>query len=192
MMYAADRNFEPMSKKKEQEAVELENEEMIASEQDATTVNDMEKDPLQELKEQYDQLNDKYLRLYSDFENFRKRTAKERVDLIMNGGQDVFKLLLPIIDDFERARTNMETAKDVPSVKEGIELIYHKLVKELENKGLKAMESKGQVFDSEFHEAITQVPAPTEDMKGKVIDEVEKGYFLNEKVIRFAKVVVGA
>ena len=191
-MYAADRNFEPMSKKKEQEAVELENEEMIASEQDATTVNDMEKDPLQELKEQYDQLNDKYLRLYSDFENFRKRTAKERVDLIMNGGQDVFKLLLPIVDDFERARTNMETAKDVPSVKEGIELIYHKLVKELDNKGLKAMESKGHVFDSEFHEAITQVPAPTEDMKGKVIDEVEKGYFLNEKVIRFAKVVVGA
>ena len=181
-----------MSKKKEQEAVELENEEITASEQDATIENEMEKDPLEELKEQYDQLNDKYLRLYSDFENFRKRTAKERVDLIMNGGQDVFKLLLPIVDDFERARTNMETATDVPSVKEGIELIYHKLVKELESKGLKAMESKGQVFDSEFHEAITQIPAPTDDMKGKVVDEVEKGYFLNDKVIRFAKVVVGA
>jgi len=149
-------------------------------------------DPLEVLQEDYKALNDKYLRLYSDFENFRKRNMKERVELIKNGGEDVFKLLLPIVDDFERARTNMETADDVPSVKEGIELIYHKLVNELGNKGLKPMETKGEVFDSEVHEAITQIPAPSADMKGKIVDELEKGYFLNDKVIRFAKVVVGA
>lgn len=149
-------------------------------------------DPLEVLQEDYKALNDKYLRLYSDFENFRKRTNKERIDLIKNGGEDIFKLLIPIVDDFERARANMETATDVPSVKEGVELIYTKLIKELEAKGLKSMQTKGQVFDPEFHEAITQFPAPTSDLKGKVMDEVEKGYFLNDKVIRFAKVVVGA
>lgn len=151
-----------------------------------------EKDPLAELQGQYDELNNKYLRLYSEFENFRKRTAKERIDLIMNGGQDVFKLMLPILDDFERAKTNMETATDVPSVKEGVDLIYNKLIKELSAKGLKPMETKGEVFDSEIHDAVTQIPAPSEDMKGKVVDEIEKGYYLNDKVIRFAKVVVGA
>jgi molecular chaperone GrpE len=187
-----------MSKKKQTEAAEMDMEETIAAEansENETTEQaepEMEKDPLEELQAQYDQLNDKYLRLYSDFENFRKRTTKERIDLIKNGGEDIFKLLLPIIDDFERARTNMETATDVPSVKEGVELIYHKMVKELGNKGLKPMESKGEVFDSEIHEAITQIPAPSDDLKGKVVDELEKGYFLNEKVIRFAKVIVGS
>ncbi len=185
-----------MSKKKETEQAELEKEGMNAdtkAEEHVTATEDHEpKDPFDELQERYDQLNDKYLRLYSDFENFRKRTARERLDLMKSGGEDVFKLLLPIIDDFERARTNMETAKDVPSVKEGVELIYHKLVKELEAKGLKPMNAKGEVFDSEYHEAITQIPAPEKKMKGKVVDEIEKGYFLNEKVIRFAKVVVGS
>lgn len=182
-----------MSNKKEKEVVEQENEEVKASEEAAEQQETVEKkDPVQELQEQYNQLNDKYLRLYSEFENFRRRTAKERLDLMKSAGEDVFKLLLPIIDDFERARTNMETAEDVPSVKEGVELIYHKLVKELEHKGLKPMEAKGEVFDSEIHEAITQIPAPSEDMKGKVVDEIEKGYFLNDKVIRFAKVVVGS
>jgi molecular chaperone GrpE len=186
-----------MSKKKETESAELEKEEVNTSEANVESdaneqVEVEERDPLEELQEQYNELNNKYLRLYSDFENFRKRNAKERIDLIMNGGQDVFKLLLPIIDDFERAQTNMETAKDVPSVKEGVDLIYHKLVKELEAKGLKPMETKGEVFDSEVHEAITQIPAPSDDMKGKVVDELEKGYYLNDKVIRFAKVVVGA
>ncbi len=185
-----------MSKKKETEATELENEHVNGA--DETTENatvsepDADKDPLEELQAKYNELNDKYLRLYSDFENFRKRTAKERLDLMKTAGEDVFKLMLPIIDDFERARATMENATDVPSVKEGMELIYHKLVKELGNKGLKPMETKGEAFDPEFHDAITQFPAPTEDMKGKVIDEVEKGYFLNDKVIRFAKVVVGS
>lgn len=182
-----------MSKKKQTEA-ELENEEVKAAEETAENATEEEapKDPLEELQAQYNELNDKYLRLYSEFENFRKRTTKERIDLIKNGGEDVFKMLLPIIDDFERARTNMETAEDVPSVKEGVDLIYNKLIKELGNKGLKPMETKGEVFDSEIHEAITQFPAPSDDMKGKVIDEAEKGYFLHDKVIRFAKVVVGS
>ena len=182
-----------MSKKKQTEA-ELENEEVKAAEETVENATEQEepKDPLEELQAQYNELNDKYLRLYSEFENFRKRTTKERIDLIKNGGEDVFKMLLPIIDDFERARTNMETAEDVPSVKEGVDLIYTKLIKELGNKGLKPMETKGEVFDSEIHEAITQFPAPSDDMKGKVIDEAEKGYFLHEKVIRFAKVVVGS
>lgn len=183
-----------MSKKKQAEA-ELEKEEVKEAEEtaeNATEQEEQKKDPLEELQAQYNELNDKYLRLYSEFENFRKRTSKERVDLIKSGGEDVFKILLPIIDDFERARANMETAEDVPSVKEGVDLIYHKLIKELGNKGLKAMETKGEVFDSEIHEAITQFPAPTDDMKGKVIDEAEKGYYLHDKVIRFAKVVVGS
>lgn len=190
-----------MSKKKEKEVIEQEKEEVVASEETSEKQENQEqpveeqgeeKDPLEELQSQYNQLNDKYLRLYSEFENFRRRTAKERLELMKSAGEDVFKLLLPVIDDFERARTNMETASDVPSVKEGVELIYHKLVTELEHKGLKPMQSKGEVFDSEFHEAITQIPAPSEDMKGKVVDEIEKGYFLNDKVIRFAKVVVGS
>lgn len=186
-----------MSKKKQTEA-ELDKEEVKAAEETAeqsgepVVEEEAPKDPLEELQAQYNELNDKYLRLYSEFENFRKRTSKERVDLIRNGGEDIFKLLLPIIDDFERARTNMETAEDVPSVKEGVDLIYNKLIKELGNKGLKPMETKGEVFDSELHEAITQFPAPSDDMKGKVIDEAEKGYYLHDKVIRFAKVVVGS
>lgn len=186
-----------MSKKKQTEA-ELEKEEVKEVEESAEakaenkTEAEEQKDPLEELQEQYNQLNDKYLRLYSDFENFRKRTIKERADLLKYAGEDVFKLLLPIIDDFERAQATMESAKDVASVKEGVDLIYNKLIKELTSKGLKTMESKGEVFDSEVHDAITQIPAPSEDMKGKVVDEIEKGYYLNDKVIRFAKVVVGS
>lgn len=150
------------------------------------------KDPLAELQGKYDELNDKYLRLYSDFDNFRRRTAKERIDLLRSGGEDVFKLLLPVLDDFERAMKNMDTAQDVPSIKQGVELIYHKMTRELGAKGLKAMETIGQPFDADFHEALTQIPAPSDDMKNKVLDEMEKGYFLHDKVIRFAKVVVGS
>lgn len=151
-----------------------------------------ETDPLASLKAKYDELNDKYLRLYSDFDNFRRRTAKERIDLLKSGGEDIFKLLLPVLDDFERAMQNMDTAQDVPSVKQGVELIYSKMTKELANKGLKKMETIGQPFDPDFHEALTQIPAPSDDMRNKVVDEMEKGYFLNDKVIRFAKVVVGS
>jgi len=138
------------------------------------------------------ELKDKYLRLYADFENFRRRTAKEKLELIGNANEGVLQALIPVVDDFERAMQSMETAEDVSAVKEGVSLIYNKLFKTLESKGLKPMVSKGEPFNADLHESVTQFPAPTEDLKGKVIDEVEKGYYLNDKVIRFAKVIVGS
>lgn len=142
-------------------------------------------------EEKYAELNDKFLRLYSEFDNYRKRTNKEKVELISTANAGVLKDLIPILDDFERAIQNNETADDIAVVKEGFSLIYSKFKSSLEQKGLKPMLAKGEVFDSELHEAIANIPAPTDDLKGKVIDDVEKGYFLNEKVIRYAKVVVG-
>lgn len=150
-------------------------------------VNEVDK-----LKDEVAMLNDKYIRMYAEFDNYKRRTTKERIDLLQTAGKDVIVSMLTVLDDFERAAKAMETATDVAPVKEGIELVHHKLKSLLNNKGLKEMESKGQVFDVELHEAITNIPAPTEDLKGKVVDEVEKGYYLNDKLIRFAKVVVGA
>ena len=133
---------------------------------------------------------EKYLRLYSEFENFRRRTTKERLEWMQNASKDLMVELLPIVDDMERALKAMQKSGDSAAV-EGMELIFKKLYGTLEKKGLKPMNAQGEVFDPEIHEAVTQFDAPTEDMKGKVIDELEKGYFLNDKVIRFAKVVVG-
>lgn len=136
---------------------------------------------------------DKYMRLYAEFDNFRRRTNKEKGELIKNAGADLMQALLPILDDFERANKSMTESKDVEAVKQGLQLVYEKLIKTLENKGLKAMEASiGKEFDLELHESITQIPAPSEDMKGKVMDEIEKGYYLNEKILRFAKVVIGS
>ena len=146
----------------------------------------------EKLQTQVSELNDKYIRLYAEFDNFKRRTAQERRDLLQTASKDVLVNLLPVLDDFERALKAMETASDVLAVKEGIDLIFNKFRNILSQEGLKEMESKGKAFDADLHEAITSVPAPSEDMKGKVIDEIEKGYFLNDKVIRFAKVVVGA
>ncbi len=142
-------------------------------------------------EEKYAELNDRFIRLYAEFDNFRKRTNKERIDLISNASAGVLKDMITILDDFERAILNNETVEDIEAVKEGFQLIHNKFKGILESKGLKQMESKGIVFDSELHEAIANVPSPSEDDKGKVIDDVEKGYYLNDKVIRFAKVVVG-
>jgi len=144
------------------------------------------------LRAELAEANDKFLRLYAEFDNYKRRTSKERVDLLQTAGKDVIVDMLPILDDFERALKSMETATDVNAVKEGVTLVHNKLRTTLTNKGLKEMESKGKVFDADLHEAITNIPAPSEDLKGKVIDEVEKGYYLNDKVIRFAKVIVGA
>ena len=143
-------------------------------------------------KEELSQANDKFLRLYAEFDNFRRRTAKEREDARKTEGKDVIVALLPVLDDFERALRSMENATDVVAVKEGVALIQNKMKNILTQKGLKEMQSIGTPFDADLHEAITNIPAPTDDMKGKVIDEMEKGYELNEKVIRFAKVIVGA
>lgn len=142
-------------------------------------------------EEKYSELNNRFLRLYAEFENYRKRTNKERLDLITNANADLLKELVPVIDDFERAIANNEDADDIEVIKEGFSLIYNKYKGLLESKGLKAMEAKGEVFDPEIHEAIANLPTEDKKMKGKVIDDVEKGYLLNDKVLRFAKVVVG-
>lgn len=148
--------------------------------------------PLDAAKAEIAELKDKYLRLYADFENFRRRTAKEKLEMISGASADTVKLILPIVDDFERAKVSFDSSTDIEALKEGVDLIYNKLYKALESKGLKAMESKGTDFDAEIHESIAQFPAPSEDLRGKVIDEIEKGYYLNDKVIRYAKVIVGA
>ncbi|WP_340153663.1 nucleotide exchange factor GrpE [uncultured Marivirga sp.] len=135
---------------------------------------------------------DKFLRLYSEFENFRRRNAKERLELVKNASEELISDLLPIMDDFERAEKSFEDQSENEAVKEGFTLIKNKFEKTLINKGLKAMDNDAGIeFDPEIHEAITKIPAPDEKLKGKVVDVVEKGYLLNDKVIRFAKVVIG-
>ncbi len=153
--------------------------------------NSSEKSAGTSSEEQIAALNDKYLRLYSEFDNYRKRTNKEKIELISTASAGVLKEMLSVMDDFERAIANNENSEDLSAVKDGFKLIHHKLRNILEAKGLKQMEAKHQAFDSDLHEAIANVPAPSEDLKGKIIDDVEKGYYLNDKVIRFAKVVVG-
>lgn len=160
-------------------------------EQGAETPNVPEMSTEEKLQLEVGELKDKYIRLYADFENFRRRTAKERLELLGTANAEMLRTILPIVDDFERAMQSFDTTTEVEPLKEGVSLIYHKLYKALESKGLKPMESKGKVFDAELHESIAQFPAQSDDMKGKVVDEVEKGYLLNDKVIRYAKVVVG-
>ena len=136
-------------------------------------------------------LKDKYLRLAAEFENYKRRTTKERIELFKTASQELMVALLPVLDDFERARNATASTTDANAVRESIEIIQSKLNKTLQQKGLTAMETKGGDFDAELHEAITQIPAPSDDMKGKIVDEVEKGYYLGDKVIRHAKVVLG-
>lgn len=144
-----------------------------------------------ELTQKCNELNDKNLRLMAEFDNYRKRTLKERSDLIKTAGENILSSMLPLVDDFERALKAMETAEDVVAVKEGVDLIYNKFIAFLLQNGVKAIPTDNEVFNTDLHEAITTFPAPTEDMKGKIIDCVSKGYTMNEKVIRFSKVVVG-
>ena len=134
---------------------------------------------------------DKYLRLSAEFDNYRKRTMKEKAELILNGGEKSISSILPVIDDFERAIKTMETAKDVKAVKEGVELIYNKFMAVMAQNGVKVIETKDQPLDTDYHEAIAVLPAPSEEQKGKILDCVQTGYTLNDKVIRHAKVVVG-
>ena len=142
---------------------------------------------VQEMGEKLAEMNDKYLRLYSEYENYRKRTTTEKADLIINGSKDMIKAILPVVDDMERALSAMT---DADSAKEGVQLIYNKLMNILSQKGLKPIEARGEKFDENLHEAVTQFPAVEEGQKGLVVDVVEKGYFLNDKVLRYAKVVV--
>ncbi|SEO84867.1 molecular chaperone GrpE [Mucilaginibacter sp. OK283] len=173
-------------------------EEQQLKDQQAETVEAVETEEIpgptaeDKLKAELAQANDKYLRLYAEFDNFRRRTQKERAEARETEGKDLIIALLPVLDDFERAQRSMEKAVDVAPVKEGVTLIQNKLKNILAQKGLKEMESIGAPFDADLQEAITNIPAPTDDLKGKVIDEMEKGYTLKDRVIRFAKVIVGA
>lgn len=163
-----------------------------------TETVDVEEQPVEEqtveekLQEEIKQEKDKFLRLFAEFENYKRRTSKERIELFATASEDVMKTLLPILDDFERALTHIEEDKEAEELRKGVLLIYQKLIKTLEQKGLKAIVvEKGDDFNADNHEAITQIPAPSDDLKGKIIDVVEKGYQLGEKIIRFPKVVIG-
>jgi len=188
-------------KKKEEEPVvenqaadeTKENNSTESTENEATVNETVEELSTEEkLKQEVAELNDKYLRLFAEFDNFKRRTQKERVELLQTAGKDVVVSLLPVLDDFERAIKATENTTEVAPVREGIVLVQTKLKSILNQKGLKEIESINTEFNTDLHEAITQIPSPTEEQKGKVIDELEKGYTLNDKVVRFAKVVVGA
>lgn len=146
---------------------------------------------LEEANKVIEEQKDKYLRLSAEFDNYRKRTMKEKAELILNGAEKTISSILPIVDDFERALKNMETATDVAAVKEGVELIYNKFMSVLGQDGVKVIETKEKPLDTDFHEAIAVIPAPDKSLKGKILDCVQTGYTLNDKVIRHAKVVVG-
>ncbi len=145
----------------------------------------------EDLAEELQQLKDKYLRLFAEFDNYKKRTARERLDLIRTASQDLVIALLPVLDDFDRAKKNTEGKDANEAFSEGVELVYQKLQSTLKNKGLKPMDTSNNEFDPELHEAITKIPAPNKKLKGKIIDYIEKGYYLNDKIIRHAKVVIG-
>lgn len=173
-----------------QEAIENEVIETPEQEQQ-TEISDQSAQQIEELTQQCADLNDKNLRLMAEFDNYRKRTLKERSDLIKTAGENILSNMLPLVDDFERALKAMETSEDVNAVKEGVDLIYNKFVAFLMQNGVKAIPTENETFDTDLHEAITTFPAPSEDLKGKIVDCVSKGYTLNDKVIRFSKVVVG-
>lgn len=152
----------------------------------------VEEEPaLEKLNQELKEAKDKYLRLAAEFDNYKRRNAKERIELMQTAGRDVISELLDVLDDFDRAQKQFESDEDIDHVKEGTILIFNKLRNKLQSRGLKPMESIGKDFDADLHEAITEIPAASEEQKGKVMDEVIKGYYLNDKIIRHAKVVVG-
>lgn len=169
---------------------QTETEEMLVEETTAEPVVELSVE--EKLKLENSSLNDKYLRLFAEFDNYKRRTQKERIELLQTASKDVVISLLPVLDDFERGIKATEHTTEVNAIREGILLIQTKLVGILANKGLKSIDTLHTVFDTDLHEAITNIPAPNSKLKGKVVDELEKGYTLNDKVIRFAKVVVGA
>ena len=179
-----------MSKKnkKEKEVIE---EEVITKEQKTSKKEEPKLDPLEALQIELDKEKDRNLRLFAEFENFRKRTAKERIELFSTASEGVMNSLLPVLDDFDRALSEIEKSKDTNHL-EGIVLINNKLRETLKAKGLEVVETNsGDVFDADIHEAITQIPSPSDDLKGKIVDVIEKGYKLGDKIIRFPKVVIG-
>lgn len=181
-----------MSKKEElkNEENNIENEVSQVEENQEIKTKKEQKEP--SLEDQLQGEKDKFIRLFAEFENYKKRTTKERIDLFKTANQELMSSLLPVIDDFERAMSHMDGSDETKELRAGVDLIYQKFFKTLEQKGLSHIEvNNGDAFDAEIHEAITQIPAPSEDLKGKIIDCVEKGYKLGEKIIRFPKVVIG-
>jgi len=150
-----------------------------------------EQEAMEKMKQEHGELKDKYLRLFAEFENYKKRTFKEKLELMKTAAQDTMSALLPVLDDFDRAKKNADNESTEETFSEGVNLVYSKLYSVLKNKGLEVMESKGEVFDPELHEAITEIPAPNPELKGKIVDTIEKGYTLKDKIIRHAKVVIG-
>jgi len=155
-----------------------------------------EKEEGKEKKEKTDaeklaELNDKYLRLTAEYDNYRRRTLKEKMELSKSAGEEILQSLLPVVDDFDRALQSIDESQDIDAIKEGIHLIYNKFKDVLGEKGVKEIEAKDQEFDTDKHEAVSKIPAPSEDMKGKVVDVVQKGYYINDKILRYSKVVVG-
>jgi molecular chaperone GrpE len=176
----------------ESKVSETEDDNLSDTDNEKANKNDID-DKLADLEGQIAESKDKYLRLYSEFENYRRRTAREKIELIDTASEGIMTELLPVLDDFERALKSTEDGSDEQSVREGLDLIYHKFKKILEQKGLKNMNSEiGEDFDPDFHEAITQIPAPEKKLKGKIVDVIEKGYLIKDKVIRYAKVVTGS
>ena len=184
---------ELMSEAAQKEAAENEESQTEDVQQDEAALTEEEKlaKELEEANGVIEDQKDKYLRLSAEFDNYRKRTMKEKAELILNGAEKTISSILPIVDDFERALKNMETATDVAAVKEGVELIYNKFMSVLGQDGVKVIETKEKPLDTDFHEAIAVIPAPDKSLKGKILDCVQTGYTLNDKVIRHAKVVVG-
>jgi molecular chaperone GrpE len=146
---------------------------------------------VEKLQNEIAELKDKYIRLVAEFDNFRKRNAKERLEMLQTAGKDVLTSFLDVLDDCDRAQKQLESSNDVQAIKEGVFLVFNKLRNTIQNKGVKPMESINQEFNPDLHEAITEIPAPNPELVGKIVDEVQKGYYLNDKIIRFAKVVVG-
>jgi|OM-RGC.v1.017497195 molecular chaperone GrpE len=190
--------FNKQRKKMTKKQEEIQDEEVIKDEKDTkskkktkSSKKDKLTDRIEELEQELSESKDKFLRLFAEFDNFKKRTAKERIDFRATAGMDALQAFLPVMDDFDRAKKVAENEDNNEEFSEGVKLVYQKLKSVLTSKGIKVMESTGETFDPELHEAITEIPAPTEDMKGKIIDTIEQGYYLNDKIIRYARVVVG-
>jgi molecular chaperone GrpE len=159
--------------------------------QSADNQEDKASSSQESLQAEVAELKDKYLRLLAEFDNYRKRVSREKIEIINTAAQDTLSALLPVLDDFDRAKRIAEQEGSTEPFSEGMQLLYHKLYSVLRQKGLEPMESNGIAFNAEQHEAITEIPAPTEELKGKIVDTIEKGYSLHGKIIRYAKVVVG-
>ena len=187
-----DYNYNNNMKQEKETKVEEVAKEAQEVKQEAQEVENQATEEVNEWEKKYKDLNDSHLRLMADFDNYRKRTIKEKADLIKNAGERIITDFLPIVDNFERALDSMKTAEDVDAVRQGVELIYNQVMSMLKSNGVAVIETENAPFDTEFHEAITTIPAPTPELKDKIVDCTTKGYTMNEKVIRHSKVVVGA